>query len=143
MSPAGERWGSRRSTNLPRTWDASPYPMRPPSRAARHDRACLGGLARAASLWERGVGRAVDRDLPADVREAVRRFLAREYRRTIALARLDREMPAVCGARTRSGKPCAAHPVVGRRRCRMHGGCSTGPKTAEGRARSLAAIGRA
>ena len=27
-----------------------------------------------------------------------------------------------CGARTRSGRPCAAFPVKGKRRCRMHGG---------------------
>lgn len=58
-----------------------------------------------------------------------------------------RERPR-CGARCRDGHPCAA-PVVWpagapkpRRRCRMHGGLSTGPRTAEGRLRSLAAIGR-
>jgi hypothetical protein len=27
-----------------------------------------------------------------------------------------------CGARTRSGKPCRAPIVAGKRRCRMHGG---------------------
>jgi glucans biosynthesis protein len=27
-----------------------------------------------------------------------------------------------CGARTRSGKPCAAPAVSGKKRCRMHGG---------------------
>lgn len=40
-----------------------------------------------------------------------------------------------CGARTRRGTPCQARPMPGKRRCRHHGGCSTGPKTAEGRAR--------
>lgn len=52
-----------------------------------------------------------------------------------------------CGARTREGTPCQA-PVVwdykNRKprngRCRMHGGLSTGPKTAEGRQRSLACL---
>ncbi|MDA0990572.1 MAG: HGGxSTG domain-containing protein [Verrucomicrobia bacterium] len=34
-----------------------------------------------------------------------------------------------CGARTRSGTPCKRFPVPGKRRCRMHGGLSTGPKT--------------
>lgn len=29
-----------------------------------------------------------------------------------------------CGARTRSGAPCRAAPVTGRRRCRMHGGAA-------------------
>ena len=53
-----------------------------------------------------------------------------------------------CGARCRDGHACAA-PVVWlagaaapRRRCRMHGGLSTGPRTAEGRVRSLLAIGQ-
>jgi hypothetical protein len=44
-----------------------------------------------------------------------------------------------CGARCRSGKPCAAR-VVERedgslaKRCRMHGGTSTGPRSKKGRA---------
>lgn len=49
-----------------------------------------------------------------------------------------------CGAWARSrGRPCEA-PCFRRedgtvsRRCRMHGGASTGPKTPEGRARALA-----
>jgi hypothetical protein len=39
-----------------------------------------------------------------------------------------------CGAKTRSGAPCkgAAMPNG---RCRMHGGPSTGPRTAEGKAK--------
>ena len=44
-----------------------------------------------------------------------------------------------CGAKTRSGVPCAKFPVEGKRRCRLHGGLSTGPKTPEGRAAILAA----
>lgn len=45
--------------------------------------------------------------------------------------------PARCNARcsTRDGKPCRALKVPGGARCRMHGGLSTGPKTAEGRAK--------
>jgi hypothetical protein len=37
---------------------------------------------------------------------------------------------ARCGARTRSGRPCRSPAVIGRRRCRMHGGArgSGGPK---------------
>lgn len=30
--------------------------------------------------------------------------------------------PAICGAKTRSGKPCQQHPIRGGTRCRMHGG---------------------
>lgn len=40
-----------------------------------------------------------------------------------------------CGAKTRSGKPCQA-PGMANGRCRMHGGASTGPRTAEGLANS-------
>ena len=47
--------------------------------------------------------------------------------------------PRRCGAKTRSGAPCAKYPIAGKRRCRNHGGASTGPKTAEGRARIAAA----
>jgi hypothetical protein len=43
-----------------------------------------------------------------------------------------------CGARTRSGRPCRS-PAMRNSRCRMHGGSSTGPKTAEGLARIRAA----
>jgi hypothetical protein len=40
-----------------------------------------------------------------------------------------------CGARTRAGCPCRAPAIRGKLRCRMHGGRSTGPRTAEGLAR--------
>src|SRR5579872_4704179 len=41
---------------------------------------------------------------------------------------------ATCGARTRDGGRCVA-PVAPGKRCRHHGGASTGPRTPEGRAR--------
>lgn len=40
-----------------------------------------------------------------------------------------------CGAMTRKGQPCRLMSEPGRRRCKFHGGCSTGPKTVEGRAK--------
>jgi hypothetical protein len=43
-----------------------------------------------------------------------------------------------CAARTRSGGPCRS-PAMASGRCRMHGGASTGPRTAAGRERSRAA----
>ena len=43
-----------------------------------------------------------------------------------------------CGARTRAGD-CCRQPAMRNGRCRMHGGLSTGPRTAEGRARCAAA----
>lgn len=45
----------------------------------------------------------------------------------------------ICGARTRKGKTCKAKAVPGKKRCRFHGGLSTGPKTPEGRERIAAA----
>lgn len=42
----------------------------------------------------------------------------------------------ICGAKTtRKGTPCRNMSEPGRKRCKFHGGRSTGPKTAEGRAR--------
>ena len=40
-----------------------------------------------------------------------------------------------CGAKTRKGLPCRNRSEPGKRRCKFHGGKSTGPRTAEGRAR--------
>ena len=37
-----------------------------------------------------------------------------------------------CGAKTRQGTPCQCPAIRNRRRCRLHGGRSTGPKTPEG-----------
>ena len=42
---------------------------------------------------------------------------------------------SLCGAKTRSGHPCRKPTLKRKRRCRLHGGASTGPKTAEGKAR--------
>lgn len=49
----------------------------------------------------------------------------------------------VCGARRhRDGQLCEAKSEPGKRRCRFHGGRSTGPRTAEGKARALANLRR-
>jgi len=37
-----------------------------------------------------------------------------------------------CGAKTRAGTPCQQPAMRGKRRCRLHGGKSTGPRTPEG-----------
>ena len=44
-----------------------------------------------------------------------------------------------CGARRRDGGACRAPAIRGNRRCRLHGGLSTGPKTLEGLAHIRAA----
>ncbi|MGH8062206.1 MAG: HGGxSTG domain-containing protein [Pseudoxanthomonas sp.] len=41
----------------------------------------------------------------------------------------------LCGARTRSGLPCKAKAILGRARCKCHGGMSTGPRTEAGKAK--------
>ena len=46
---------------------------------------------------------------------------------------------ATCGAKTRGGAACRNMPMRNGR-CRMHGGGSTGPKTAAGRERWRAAV---
>ncbi|WP_347917115.1 helix-turn-helix transcriptional regulator [Paracoccus marcusii] len=40
-----------------------------------------------------------------------------------------------CGAKTRKGTACRMKSEPGRRRCKFHGGKSTGPTTADGKAR--------
>lgn len=65
----------------------------------------------------------------AEYREKLRRW---EW----ALRVLERKPCAA--ARRRDGKPCRALNEPGKRRCKWHGGLSTGPKTAEGRAKALA-----
>jgi transcriptional regulator with XRE-family HTH domain len=41
----------------------------------------------------------------------------------------------ICGAKTRAGHSCGQKSEPGKRRCKWHGGKSTGPKTPEGKAR--------
>ncbi|WP_315901688.1 HGGxSTG domain-containing protein [Ruegeria arenilitoris] len=51
---------------------------------------------------------------------------------------LPKSQRPVCGAKTRSGGRCKARVVPGKRRCRLHGGLSTGPKKcARGKRSSL------
>ena len=44
-----------------------------------------------------------------------------------------------CGAMTRAGGACQNPAIGGRSRCKLHGGKSTGPRTPEGKARTIAA----
>ncbi|MGE3428875.1 MAG: HGGxSTG domain-containing protein [Hyphomicrobiaceae bacterium] len=45
----------------------------------------------------------------------------------------------VCSDLTRAGTPCQAPVVKGRKRCRRHGGLSTGPRTPDEKERVRAA----
>jgi len=51
----------------------------------------------------------------------------------------QRQNKMTCSATTRSATPCQKPPMKGKKRCRLHGGLSTGPRTAEGKARIAAA----
>lgn len=68
----------------------------------------------------------------------VRRLDGRRNRRDASKHRWETNAPkepdrAICGAMTRKGTPCRAKSEPGKRRCRFHGGLSTGPKTEAGR----------
>ncbi|UDL87039.1 hypothetical protein LGH82_17630 [Mesorhizobium sp. PAMC28654] len=52
---------------------------------------------------------------------------------------MPRKVRPLCGARARTGNPCQMRVEPGKAKCRLHGGLSTGPKTAEGKARIAAA----
>lgn len=51
------------------------------------------------------------------------------------MERINRLSRRTCGANTRTGAPCKMRPVPWGKRCRLHGGFSTGPRTPEGRER--------
>ena len=109
------------------------------------ERARLGGLARAAKLWKQGRG---GRRWSVFVRDLARRAMAHVYETELLRARVfppGEHYPGdamKCDAITRTGKLCRNVPVFGCRRCRMHGGASTGPRTADGKRRALEALAR-
>lgn len=59
-----------------------------------------------------------------------------------AARKAERNGCGLCLARTRKGTPCIALGSGRGGRCRFHGGGSTGPKTPEGKRRSLEALAR-
>ena len=62
----------------------------------------------------------------------------REHTRRQQYQAAKRKRAAKCGAFARStGEPCKRK-ALANGRCRLHGGLSTGPKTAEGKAKALA-----
>lgn len=46
----------------------------------------------------------------------------------------------ICGAKNRRGEPCGCKALFPNGRCRFHGGLSTGPKTPDGKRRSMEAM---
>lgn len=74
--------------------------------------------------------------------EALARVSSAQAADLALLPEIDKELFAglTCGARSkRTGNPCRLVALCAGGRCRFHGGLSTGPKTAEGKARALAA----
>ena len=66
--------------------------------------------------------------------------LAAELKRLTDNAAIKQARERVrCGAKTRKGTSCRLLSEAGRRRCKFHGGMSTGPRTIEGRERIAAA----
>jgi hypothetical protein len=59
----------------------------------------------------------------------------------VGAKRVAKGPKVTCGARTRAGGSCRCL-ALANGRCRLHGGCSTGPRTAEGRLRALEALRR-
>jgi hypothetical protein len=57
----------------------------------------------------------------------------RAYELALAAGKAKKLPRVVCGARRhRDGQPCEALSLPGRKRCRFHGGMTTGPRTPEG-----------
>ena len=84
-------------------------------------------------------------DLQADVRRRFVSAVAAQQRAAAHLGELDAPpidftpfTDLICGARgKRTGRPCPQKGLFSNGRCRWHGGLSTGPRTPEGKARSM------
>lgn len=94
----------------------------------------LQDLAR--GLADRAEGRLLElrrrRASPSLIAAFEARDAAAQAMLRLMISRAHLNAPTRCGAQTRTGSPCKALAVRGRRRCRNHGGLSTGPQTAEG-----------
>lgn len=113
-----------------------------PTRA--RDTGCISRRQRAKRAAQREMVMALPRPRDAEERLLIliMKLMTREPRREAVPPKGLRDR---CGAKCRDGHACRA-PVFKRpdgtlaRRCRMHGGASTGPKTEEGKRRALAAL---
>ena len=109
-----------------------------------HDMGCVSRRQRAKREAQRQMVMALPRPRDEDDRLLLRilMMMTREPRPKPVPPKHQRER---CGAKCRDGHACRA-PVFKRpdgslaRRCRMHGGASTGPKTEEGKRRALEAL---
>ena len=115
----------------PKVWGPRSEHPRTPVTANKHKETKEAGDRRQcpAGSIEGGEGVGVTPKSPENPRRHVP-----DWRITLPLA----DAAPRCGARTRAGTPCKA-PAMPAGRCRMHGGLSTGPRTAEGLERIRAA----
>ncbi len=98
-----------------------------------HARTSPGNLAKCAS------GRVGTTTAKPDYLPASRACVRAEHSGSRPAGDGAKQARVICGAkRRRDGQPCQALSVPGKRRCKWHGGCSTGPRTEEGRARATA-----
>ncbi len=108
---------------------------------ARHDAEWQAELERMSRSW-RVCAATANRRIHTEVCEELECLYGGPCARMRALGLTDRGDPLPrrmrprCGAKTRSGDVCKMRVEPGKRRCRFHGGKSTGPKTPEGRART-------
>lgn len=94
--------------------------------------------------WERFVQHQAQAPLPLGAglsRRALSRALMAQHAARQALWATRPAFPEICralpcGATTRQGTPCQRRDLYASGRCRLHGGLSTGPRTAEGKQRA-------
>jgi DNA-binding transcriptional regulator YiaG len=99
-----------------------------------------GHTASSVKYWERQSGR-LDGYAPRAFREYLQSIgtTVPSPRQPPVKPAAPQPLPKQCGAQTRKGAPCQCKPEPGKRRCKFHGGRSTGPRTQEGRDRIAAA----
>ncbi len=51
-----------------------------------------------------------------------------------------KKLRKICGAKNRNGLPCQCKLLLRGGKCKFHGGMSTGPKTQDGKKKSLEAL---
>ena len=79
---------------------------------------------------------------PDDVRRILFRLWCARASEAEAVGRWVPSCPGylrglTCGARKKNGERCRSTALCANGRCKFHGGASTGPRTAEGRAKAL------
>ncbi|MGA7326884.1 MAG: HGGxSTG domain-containing protein [Rhodomicrobium sp.] len=79
------------------------------------------------------------REIREEINAHARHFLGSGRAKSLKKALELANEATRCGARTRKGTPCRCRGRGKGRKCKLHGGASTGPRTKAGLARSLAA----